>query len=344
MDKGLSMKKWIFFPLILAVSLNNARGQCFPDRHNTNWFDGWISCQPAPNPNEAYGESHWILYDFGESYSLGQMHVWNSNDPAHVDYGLNEVNIDFSTDGMEWVHLGQFEFSIANGKSIYEGFEGPDFYGALARYVLITGLSNYGGACYGLSEIRIPVLESPVATTDEANFELACSSNEEGVLLKWAVAGTLKGVQYLLERSPDAENWETIQETKTFELGTGLHSFQYVDRDNLDGSYYYRLISRGPDGQEQYSNPRFCNQQLLEARVYPNPMTSEASLEIRSPGSEEITISISDVFGRVILRRTFWPEALTTSIRLTNLELESGSYFIRVRQGIREYTLKLVRM
>jgi len=148
------MKKTYFALSIIFLFASNAWTQCYPDRHNTSWFDGWISCETAENPNSERGPSHWILYNFGQAYVLQATQIWNTNDPLHLDWGIEEAAIDYSMDGVNWTHFGDFFLDQGSGRSIYEGFEGPDFDGIEAQYVLITALSNFGGSCYGLSEIR----------------------------------------------------------------------------------------------------------------------------------------------------------------------------------------------
>jgi len=142
------------FLIILQFSIN-INAQCYPDRHSTNWFDAWISCESNENPNDERPVSHWIMYDLGAEHVLGEMQVWNINDPSHLDRGFNQVYIDFSSDGSTWTELGLFNFSQGSGESIYEGFEAADFEENHARYVLLTADSNYGGDCYGISEIKI---------------------------------------------------------------------------------------------------------------------------------------------------------------------------------------------
>src|SRR5688572_26384961 len=149
------MKRNIFFILLLGFLPLVSWSQCFPDRHSTNFFDGWISCEEAKNPNLARPAGHFIMYDFGKIYELGQMTIWNSNDPGHLDWGMRDVAIDYSIDGEIWLHAGDFTFSQASGLSTYEGEEGPHLDNVEGRYLLITGLNNYGGECYGLSEMRI---------------------------------------------------------------------------------------------------------------------------------------------------------------------------------------------
>jgi hypothetical protein len=96
------MKK--IFILIVACCMVQQLGiaQCYPNRHSTNFFDGWVSCETAVNPNPARGKGHFIMYDYGKRYALGQMKIWNSNDPSHLDWGMQEVVIDYSVDGETW--------------------------------------------------------------------------------------------------------------------------------------------------------------------------------------------------------------------------------------------------
>jgi len=154
-----------FLYIIVCLFLLNpvSQSQCFPDRHNTTWHDGWVSCEQSPNPHGARDNSHWIMYNFSNSYALQKMHIWNSNDPLNLDQGIRNMVVDYSMDGTTWTELGSFEMSQAEGKSIYEGVEALNFEGAQAQYVLITALDNYGGSCYGLSEVRFETTDEKVS-------------------------------------------------------------------------------------------------------------------------------------------------------------------------------------
>lgn len=167
------MKNRILLIAYILLSVSAARSQCYPDRHSTNFFDGWISCAVADNPNPLRGKSHFILFDYGKIYKLGQAKIWNSNDPAHLDYGMRDVYIDYSLDGENWTEAGVFTFPQASGLNTYEGEDGPFLNDIEARYLLITGINNYGGDCYGLSEIRISAEEVIISDVDDP-VDLAC--------------------------------------------------------------------------------------------------------------------------------------------------------------------------
>lgn len=138
---------------LLACADINA--QCDTLRHNNTWFDGWISCEESASPNPVRGGGHWIQYDLGQSFTLFELRVWNMNAPDILDYGVRDVVIDMSVDGETWTEFGQYTVPQASGDPLYPGDEILNFDSAQARFVLITAIDNYGGQCYGLSEVRI---------------------------------------------------------------------------------------------------------------------------------------------------------------------------------------------
>lgn len=163
--------------------------QCFPDRHNTTWYDSWISCTPSANPNAVRGESHWLMYNLGHDYLLKESKFWNANQPDFLQDGLKDVVIDYSLDGIIWQEWGVFTIPQGSGQNHYEGIEGPDFSTApvAARYVLITAIDNYGGGCYSLSELKINVEEVDIVLALEE--EEVDESEEE---TKFAIAMSIQ--------------------------------------------------------------------------------------------------------------------------------------------------------
>lgn len=160
------MKNTFLIIILSAITCANISAQCFLDRHNTTWFDGWLSCTTSMNPNPARGESHWILYNLNAPYELFGMHIWNTNAPDYLADGMQDIVIDISTDGVNWTEAGEFQIPMADGTSIYEGLDLFDFGGTTAQYVLITGVTNHGGTCFGLSEIRIDVTDAIVSNKE----------------------------------------------------------------------------------------------------------------------------------------------------------------------------------
>jgi hypothetical protein len=170
------MKKFVFL-LVIMLYIQTIDAQCIPDRHSTSWYDGWVSCTASQSPNPDRGISHWIMYNFGQPYSLTTSKLWNSNDPAYLEYGLQGYAVDYSLNGVTWTTLGTFSAPLASGSPFYEGAEGPDFGNAIAQYVLVTALSNYGGNCFGFSEIKINIKTQGIGIEEKTLTEIVAYPN-----------------------------------------------------------------------------------------------------------------------------------------------------------------------
>ncbi|MBT8190637.1 MAG: T9SS type A sorting domain-containing protein [Bacteroidia bacterium] len=177
------MKKIYAFIILLLVSSSFCTAQCF-DPDASIWKDTWASCEQSPNPIQAYGMSHWIQYDFGSIRNLSKSWIWNTNDPDKLNQGFNQVSIDYSEDGIDWIHWGEMTFPKAQGVAVYGGFPGPDLQNIKARYILLTALSNYGhSSCSGLAEIKFNLKTeetdmSPPIEDDDDNPDEVCASLE----------------------------------------------------------------------------------------------------------------------------------------------------------------------
>ena len=170
--------KNLIFGIFLMTSAATY-GQYDPDRHNTSYNEGWISCDTDDSPNVTRGLSHWIMYDFGQTYSLSETRIWNSNVANNTNVGINRMIVDYSVDGVNWIEFGTFNVPQAEASNYYTGTEGPDLDGIEARYILITAASNYGGDCVGFSEIRFGTngVVSNVVDVDELDGELRVYPN-----------------------------------------------------------------------------------------------------------------------------------------------------------------------
>ncbi len=167
--------------------------------------------------------------------ALGQMYIWNYNDPADLGSGIKEVNVQYSVDGGTWNTLGNFTLNPSNaeenntyGGTVACNIDTPiDFGGVPARYVALTPVSNHGGAGYGLSEVRIfrhkirpdvgsmitgEVINITVGTTPEA------ATNNQGM-------SDLKSASATHNNNP-ADMWLSAEELRD--------SYYPV---NLDGTY-----------------------------------------------------------------------------------------------------------
>ncbi len=163
------MRQFIFYIAILLLCQFNGYSQCFPDRHGTAWYEGWISCEKSLNPNSTERpESHWIMYDFGVPMEMYNLTIWNINAPDYLSYGIQLAHVDYSEDGVTWEKFGDIALNPGTGKNTYEGEQLLNFDGKKAQYLLITAITSHGSDCAGFAELRLEVdsVEEDVVIVD----------------------------------------------------------------------------------------------------------------------------------------------------------------------------------
>lgn len=134
------------------------------DLLDNNEENNWLSCTTTANPNNNYGDGHWIMYDMGQRHELYETHFWNYNVIGGTDQGFQSVAIDYSVDGTTWSNYGNYTWPLATGEDAYSGFAGPDLMGTYAQYILISSLD--AGECRGLGKSSFTAVLCPLADTD----------------------------------------------------------------------------------------------------------------------------------------------------------------------------------
>ncbi len=172
------MRKIYLLAIMISIGFTDLFGQAYPDRHSTSWTDAWISCEETDSPNIKRDPGHWIMYDFGDQYSLHRSTIWNFNVPDSTSRGMQDIVVDYSNDGQNWTEVTEYTVPEAPGSSIYQGADGPNFEGIVARYVLISVLNNYGDAnCVGMSELRINATIATSTNIPDGELNLVLEAN-----------------------------------------------------------------------------------------------------------------------------------------------------------------------
>ena len=330
------MKKlyYIFLFSILVVSTMIA--QEMPLRHSSVGGDGWVSCTPAANPNSARGNSHWIMYNLGQVYSLTNVRLWNFNQPDSLNSGVQGLQLDISTDGTTWNNIGAYTLPKAPGSSFYEGSLVTSLTGRNAKYVLITATSNFSGNCYGLSEVRFDIKQSalPVTITD---LSLECS---DVPILNWSVEHQKNIKNYTIEASNDANSWEAIKVVDAKE-GKSYNSKLNGDEANFT---YYRLIVGENDAEDWASIvvANHCSQIFEDISLHPNPATDRATLSVEDVSNFTGNIRIVDQKGSIVAILS--KRSITNGLNFDLTSLTPGQYYLILEHKVKNRVLPIVKM
>jgi len=88
---------------------------------------------------------------------IGKVYFWNYNNFAKIDSSVKDFQIEYSSDGGDYVSFKEgelFTLDQSQGDSALSG-QAIDLEGISTQFIKIVPISNYGGDYFGLSEIRI---------------------------------------------------------------------------------------------------------------------------------------------------------------------------------------------
>jgi len=153
------------------------------DLHSTSASDMWLGIPEGADPV-------WIQFEFDGVYKLHEMVVWNYNSEFELalGFGIKDVAVEYSSDGVEWTAFGDVTLAQAPAEPDYAANTVMDMQGVAARYVRLAVNSAYGViGRYGLSEVRflsVPVQARASQPTDAAtevdvNTELSWRAGRE---------------------------------------------------------------------------------------------------------------------------------------------------------------------
>ncbi|MDA0974290.1 MAG: hypothetical protein O2867_11210, partial [Bacteroidetes bacterium] len=122
--------------------------------------------------------------------------------------------------------------------------------------------------------------------------------NNGDALLTWATASELNNDRFLVMRTLDGIEYETIGTVNGAGNSSSILQYSFRDRNPLLGLSYYQLKQIDYDGTESLSAPvSFMNRNGDEFVLSPNPTTRDVNILLGNL-YEEVQVRISDITGR----------------------------------------------
>lgn len=176
-------------------------------------------------------------------------------------------------------------------------------------------------ACGSVCYLTLPI--------EFASF--TCETLSNSTLLKWSTAMEENITEFLVERSDDGINFETISRVTA---NNKASDYLYNDQSVLENTiYYYRITS--VENSEPIQSTSICvansgKSPVQTSGIFPNPGTGEYSLFVHSQNNNSVTIRISDPLGRIIKTLSYNVESGSKKIFFSISELNEGIYFFEL--------------
>ncbi|MCR9174067.1 MAG: T9SS type A sorting domain-containing protein, partial [bacterium] len=175
-----------------------------------------------------------------------------------------------------------------------------------------------------------------------SQFNALCQGDE--TVLSWTTESEHNNDYFVVERSGDAQVFETIDVVSG--QGTSTQSHQYVVVDNAprNGVVYYRLKQVDFNGEYEYSDliAVDCGVSGNWAELYPNPSTGNSHLIVHAGIAKQGDLTITDQTGKLLFEKTLKAQDFNSEIALNGTQFEPGIYYVTVTTEEQQFVQKWI--
>jgi hypothetical protein len=175
------------------------------------------------------------------------------------------------------------------------------------------------------------------------------SLQNNATYLDWETANEVNTASFLVERSTDGNNFNTIGTVAAHGNATGTFQYAYIDNDVTRQSslvIYYRLKLVDIDGAYKYSNIITISLADITGAVTasPNPMSNEVNVTMQAATAGTAQWKLIDNTGRVVLQNTAELRKGNNSLVINVSKLSVGLYYLSVSGAGIDQKIKLQKL
>ncbi len=187
-------------------------------------------------------------------------------------------------------------------------------------------------------------------TARQLQATIAILESEDKCNVNWFTATEMNTKDFYIERSIDGKTFTKVGEKNASGNTNGKTYYNFVDDVKAIADVpviYYRIRLNDIDAQVSYSN-------IITARpvnetnvfIYPSAFDDKLYIEYTSQDNSAVEISLSDVVGQTILKKTFNVEEGFNKLTLNELSgMATGTYYLKlINQDFGEkYIIKVLK-
>ena len=174
------------------------------------------------------------------------------------------------------------------------------------------------------------------------------SLNNNKALLSWSTVTEFNNKGFAIERSKDGKTFTQIGFVNGAGTTTKRINYTYTDATLSDfgiATFYYRLKQIDIDGKTSYSNViPLSLKNIVSWKLYPNPVKDKLTVELNLAADTKVSVQIISKDGKLLLNadKGTLPQG-QQQLNFNTQNLASGSYFIRIKAGDKNYTQTIIK-
>jgi len=269
----------------------------------------------------------YVLYGLGGLQSSGNYLNHTAGTTRYFNLDFSPITGAGSCDQYYSYDAG----SEANGDGAFETYLQP----ISTSTATPTAPNTYGQNC-GLTSIMLPI--------KLLYFKAQYNAANHVVNLTWATSSEESNKQFVIEKTKDGENWQSV--VTVLGAGNSTKTIQYSASDDspFSGTSYYKVRQINFDGNSSTSQMEPVNVDLGTKNIIvaPNPANDLISVTFGSPFTGTSTVSIYDVTSRLVATKQVEMTKGSTTFQLDVSGFSNGVYFILINNGLIQLSTKFI--
>lgn len=299
----------------------------------------------AENYNAALGPQIERTYlDEGPAYGLGYLGNGNS-----VTYNVNVANAGTYDLYYRYVTYGAQPIQIVVNGTTYNATLSGATPGSWTTSKIAVSLSTTNTIQFisqGNSWQTFNYFELGLTSSLPVKFVYFNSQCKEGnAHLQWKTSGEQNANRFSIQKSTDGINWSEIGSMAAAGQSSEEKAYSFVDRTASSATSVYRIVEYDYNGQQLISSivRSSCSLNGSSVSLYPNPASSNTTLNITLLEGARVNIQVLDNAGSILQQREMQLPSGSSSIPLNTDSYANGVYTINVQYSNERKTLKLIK-
>lgn len=247
----------------------------------------------------------------------------------------NQVSVNYATSDGSAVKINDYTFT--SGNLVFLA-------GQVSKTIVITittdNISEFQESFYvnlsdatnasivkNVSTIVVYDTSLPVELTS-----LSVNCENDYPIVSWQTASEHNSASFILDRSADGKEWETITELEAAGNSNSTIDYQYDDVKALRFVGYYRLTQVDVDGKQKIYDPIYtnCSQNENDVELFPNPAHDDLTISFSTNESVKVIIEIVNANGLVVESQSHDAYEGMNHFKYNVEELLSGIYYVKI--------------
>jgi len=164
--------------------------------------------------------------------------------------------------------------------------------------------------------------------------------------ISWATATETNNAFFIIQKSDDNSNWQPVAQVTGAGNSNTMQQYSLTDFSAEGETMYYRLTQVDFDGASETFDAVAvsCNGSNPEISCYPNPFTDQLVVTLQNIGTEQGSVILRDVTGRLVLYNELSSVDFESNALIIELpDIAKGVYSLEFRAGSYVKTMRVVK-